>query len=514
MARRAAAAAGRKTERLVRAFHQDWGFDDPVGTLASSRMRLTGPKRPTTLTTVAAAVVLLATSALAGRGDSVGPFTGTASLGSGAGAPVAERAVRVPTISVGQARVRDTKGTPKLPPSAFAHLDIPATALHAYQSAAAVMEQADESCGLSWTLLAAIGRVESDHGRYAGGRLRADGTSSRAIRGVTLDGSGPLARIRDTDAGQLDDDPVWDRAVGPMQLLPSTWSVLAVDADGDGVRSPDDIDDAALAAALFLCSAPGDLDTRSGVRAAVFRYNPSSSYVASVLALERSYRTGEFDTLGDAAPVDPVEIILVTRPGRHTAGTQSGSGRRGGPDASRATRAGAGPDHHVSNPTTHSTHDPTASADPSATDPPSSTGTQDSGPTGAPDQTGAPDPGPTGAPGPAGTPDPTADPMPTQTPDPGPTADPAPAPVQLTGVLTACGPEQAQWCLDGQVLDVGDTDVLATAAASDLDGDGVVESATEELTGLAGTEVTVLVAPGTAPAVVEAINGAVYDPEP
>ena len=473
-------------------------------------MRLTGQNR-FTLTTVTAAVVLFATSALAGWGDSVEPRAGTVSLESGAGHSVSERTVHVPTISVGQARVRDTKGTPKLPPSALAHLDIPATALLAYQGAAVVMEQVDESCGLSWTLLAAIGRVESDHGRYAGGELRADGTSSRAIRGVALDGSGPLARIRDTDGGRLDGDPVWDRAVGPMQLLPSTWSVLAVDADGDGVRSPDDINDAALAAAVFLCSAPGDLDTRSGRRAAVYRYNPSSSYVASVLALERAYRTGEFDTLGDLAQAGPVETILATRSDAHTAGRHSGSGHHRGPDAQHAARAGAGPGHQDSDPTTQATRDPTDSPDPTHTGTTSSTGTPDSATTGAPDPTPTPDPDPdpdpTEAPAPSGTPDPTQDPTPT--PDP----DPTPDPVQLTGVLTACGPDQAQWCLDEVPLDVGDTDFLATAASSDFDADGVVESNTEELTGLAGTDVAVLAAPDTAPAVVLAINGAAYAPE-
>ena len=367
-------------------------------------MRLTGTKRPT-LTAVAATVVLLATSALASRGDSVDPLAGTVSLESGSGASVAER-VNVPTISVGQARVRDTKGTPKLPPSALAHLDIPVTALLAYQSAAAVMEQADESCGLSWTLLAAIGRIESDHGRYAGGELRADGTSSRAVRGVVLDGSGPLARIRDTDAGRLDGDPVWDRAVGPMQFLPSTWSVVAVDADGDSVRSPDDIDDAALAAAVFLCSAPGDLDTRSGLRTAVFRYNPSSSYVASVLALERSYRTGEFDTLGDLAQAGPVEIILAKRSDEHTAGAQGGSGHRRGPDAHHGTRAGAGPDHHDSNPATRSTHDPTDSPHPSSTGTSSSTDSPHLELDGHPERDGTPDSAPTGTQDPTGTPRP------------------------------------------------------------------------------------------------------------
>ena len=198
-------------------------------------MRLTAPKR-SVRTTVAAATMVLVAASMAGRADTVAPFDSTVSLDSGgAGASITDRALQVPAISVSQARLKDNKGTRQLKQSALDHLDIPATALAAYQRAAGVMEQVDESCGLSWTLIAAIGRVESDHGRYAGARLRTDGTSSPEIRGVALDGQGPVAEIRDTDAGELDGDKVWDRAVGPMQFLPSTWSVVGVDADEDGV---------------------------------------------------------------------------------------------------------------------------------------------------------------------------------------------------------------------------------------------------------------------------------------
>ena len=455
-------------------------------------MRLTRRKHQT-LTTVAAAIVLVAASPLAGGSAPVATLAPTGSLDSGTGVPVSDRALHVPTVSVGQARLRDTKGTPTLPPSAIAHLDIPATALLAYRSAATVMGEVDASCGLSWTLLAAIGRIESNHGRYAGAQLRVDGTSSRKIRGVALDGSGPLAKIRDTDAGQLDGDAVWDRAVGPMQFLPSTWSVVGVDADGDGVRSPDDIDDAALAAAVFLCAAPGHLDTASGRRAAVFRYNPSRSYVASVVALERAYRTGHFDTTGEPTPIDPFEVIRVVRAGGQPAGVRAGSGQPGG---DQAIEAGAQPGHHPSaNPP--ATHAPTGSPGPDTTGTPVPMATPTPEPT---------DPGPTNPiprdPGPTGPPHPTEPPSPT--PDPPPTPDP----VELTGVLTSCG--EGAWCLGETSLDVGDADVLAATAGSDFDADGVVESNSHELTGLTGKEVTILVVPDTAPAVVVAVNGADY----
>ena len=85
---------------------------------------------------------------------------------------------------------------------------------------------AEESpgCGLPWTLLAAIGRVESDHGRYGGSELGFDGRPQPAIVGIALNGQGPVRAIADTDGGQWDGDRVWDRAVGPMQFIPGTWA--------------------------------------------------------------------------------------------------------------------------------------------------------------------------------------------------------------------------------------------------------------------------------------------------
>src|SRR5690349_12616534 len=174
---------------------------------------------------------------------------------------------------------------------------IPAAALAAYQRAAQVIDTADKGCNLDWTLIGAIGRVESDHGRYGNNTLTGQGVSKPGIFGIPLDGSSGTSRIDDTDAGQLDDDPVFDRAVGPMQFIPSTWSVVGVDGDGDGVRNPQDIDDAALATAVYLCSGDEDLSTESGQRAAVYRYNHSERYVDLVLAIMRAYADGDFSSV-------------------------------------------------------------------------------------------------------------------------------------------------------------------------------------------------------------------------
>ncbi len=161
--------------------------------------------------------------------------------------------------------------------------DLPAVVLAAYQAATVAVPR---DCGLRVELLAAIGQVESGnlHGRELDARHRA----VPPVIGPTLDGEG-LARIRDTDGGALDGDTRWDHAVGPMQFLPSTWSVYAVDADDDGIRDPQDVDDAALAAAAYLCVGDRDLGTAADLRAAVLSYNHSEDYLSAVLAWMAAY---------------------------------------------------------------------------------------------------------------------------------------------------------------------------------------------------------------------------------
>lgn len=155
---------------------------------------------------------------------------------------------------------------------------IPATALDAYRRAAAA---ANPACGITWPLLAAIGRVESNHGRFAGATLHSDGLSTPPIIGIRLDGSRSVV-VRDTDGGRLDGDTTYDRAVGPLQFIPSTWALYGADGDGDGVNDPDDLDDAALAAARYLCEDDRDLRRGDDWRAAVLAYNRSQAYVDRV----------------------------------------------------------------------------------------------------------------------------------------------------------------------------------------------------------------------------------------
>jgi membrane-bound lytic murein transglycosylase B len=174
---------------------------------------------------------------------------------------------------------------------------IPAPALTAYQRAAQIIDSADRSCHMPWELIAAIGRVESDHGQYAGNHLTAKGIAVPGIYGPELNGRNGTQAIPDTDGGLIDHDKVWDRAVGPMQFIPSTWQVVKVDADGDGQRNPQDINDASLATAVYLCSGGENLSTPSGRQQAVFRYNHSQQYVDLVLRLMAAYTHGDYTAL-------------------------------------------------------------------------------------------------------------------------------------------------------------------------------------------------------------------------
>ena len=174
---------------------------------------------------------------------------------------------------------------------------IPSVAVDAYMQAADQLADDDPTCGIRWTLLAAIGRVESNHGRFGGAQLRDDGYGTKPIRGIPLNGSPNVALIRDTDAGELDGDTTYDRAVGPMQFIPSTWKSVGVDANDDGKRDPNNIFDAAQGAAVYLCRGDADLRDVDARARAVRSYNNADEYVRVVLNLADMYESGEVDFL-------------------------------------------------------------------------------------------------------------------------------------------------------------------------------------------------------------------------
>ena len=225
-----------------------------------------------------------------------------------------------------------------------------------------MIDTADKGCNVDWTLIAAIGRVESDHGRYGGNTLSDKGVSTPGIYGIPLDGSSGTAKISDTDAGELDDDPVFDRAVGPMQFIPSTWSVVGVDGDGDGVRNPQDIDDAALATAVYLCSGTEDLSTTQGLRTAVYRYNHSQEYVDLVLSIMKAYAEGDYSSVpnGSASPATFSPVATGPRAEGRPSRPADRPGSKGGSSGGSTSGGGQGGSGTSSTPTGGST--PTAPA--------------------------------------------------------------------------------------------------------------------------------------------------------
>ncbi|WP_374202612.1 murein transglycosylase [Amycolatopsis sp. GM8] len=160
---------------------------------------------------------------------------------------------------------------------------IPARALIAYGNAELALHDSQPSCRISWATLAGVGRIESNHGQYGGAVLQANGYPSKPIVGVPLDGSTGVKAIPDTDGGRFDGDPQYDRAVGPMQFIPSTW------AKWGGGYNPQQIDAAALAAAKYLCAGGRDMASAAGWWQGVLSYNNSVEYAQKVFGLADSY---------------------------------------------------------------------------------------------------------------------------------------------------------------------------------------------------------------------------------
>jgi membrane-bound lytic murein transglycosylase B len=262
--------------------------------------------------------------------------------------------------------------------SGLAANGIPTVALNAYRVAAARMANVQPRCGIDWALLAGIGREESDHGRFGGAVLHADGVSTPRIIGPALDGVHWDYIAAPADGLALDGDARFAHALGPMQFIPSTWARYGADATGDGRADIFNINDAALGAARYLCAAGGDLRQRAGRLRAVRAYNSNDQYVAQVLALADAYRrgvpttglpvgitTGALPTVthtGDLPPANPAAPTAVDRAG----GAARAKPAKGAPGRSKPGRPAGGsepaPGHASSSRPAGGSATPTAAA--------------------------------------------------------------------------------------------------------------------------------------------------------
>ncbi|WP_243844233.1 lytic transglycosylase domain-containing protein [Salinibacterium sp. ZJ454] len=164
---------------------------------------------------------------------------------------------------------------------------IPLRALLGYAGAELAMASEAAGCNIGWSTLAALGRIESAHGTHTGSVVGDDSVTRPGIFGIDLTGVSS-ARITDTDEGRWDGKADIDRAVGPMQFIPATWETWRADGNGDGIRDPQHIDDAALAAARYLCHY-GDLSSPDSWRRAIFAYNHLDTYVNAVAQAANEY---------------------------------------------------------------------------------------------------------------------------------------------------------------------------------------------------------------------------------
>ncbi|MFP5376510.1 MAG: lytic transglycosylase domain-containing protein, partial [Acidimicrobiia bacterium] len=154
--------------------------------------------------------------------------------------------------------------------SPVAGADIPAELEPVYRAAAA-------SCPLPWEVLAAVGKVESDHGR-----------SQR-----------PGVRSGANAAG----------AMGPMQFLGATWAAYGVDGDGDSTADPYGAVDSIWGAARYLCANGAGDPAR--LRSAVWNYNHDDAYVDHVLAVAAGYRDDPPAGVDARALADHPNLVLT-----------------------------------------------------------------------------------------------------------------------------------------------------------------------------------------------------------
>ncbi len=357
------------------------------------------------------------------------------------------------TLPYARAALAGGLPTPQGAQAATSSSEVPAALLTAYRRAEATMAQEQPACRVPWWVLAGVGKVETNHAN--GGRVDASANALPAIRGPRLDGTIVGTRIvGDTDGGRLDSDALYDRAMGPMQMLPSTWELLARDGNGDNAADPDNVDDATLTAAAFLCSSGQDFATPEGLATGTLYANDRTDWVGNVLAWGSFYRAGITPPAVSPAPKSTGKVttrsattgtpaIGVTDP---TPGGSVEPGKKPAPVAAPSTPPPAIPPVKdpagrpalpplPANPAPRPADPAPRPADPDPVRPapePTSTREPNPRPTSEPTRDPEPtrNPWPTRDPEPTQNPWPTRDPEPTQNPeptrDPRPTRDPEP----------------------------------------------------------------------------------------
>lgn len=138
---------------------------------------------------------------------------------------------------------------------------IPPRVLQAYGLAEMWMRSEAPNCGLSWSTVAGIGGVASEHGQADGRSVDAEGVVSPALIGARL---------------------------GPLRVLPETWKSWRFRAARDGERpDPQNVDDAAVTVARYLCSR-AELTTPRGWWSAVRSHTGSTRHTQDVFTVVQS----------------------------------------------------------------------------------------------------------------------------------------------------------------------------------------------------------------------------------
>ncbi|MFF1821230.1 lytic transglycosylase domain-containing protein [Kribbella sp. NPDC058245] len=287
---------------------------------------------------------------------------------------------------------------------------IPRGVFPAYRRATANLAVVRPNCGLTWPLLAGIGKVESDHA--SGGRVDVAGTTRGKIFGPVLNGKNGNGKIPDSDKGKFDSDLVWDRAVGPMQIIPQVWADYGADGNGDAFRNPNNVYDAVTTVAVYLCAEGDDLRRPRDLVESLLRYQHSKDFVATVLKWMRVYSKNA--------------VLIPNQKGLLSVPKPTGNAERK-VDPRQVPDVPGDPKTPTPTPTKKPTL-PTTTPDP--VEQPTKPPTQK--PTKPPTQKPTPSPTP--------TPTPTPTPSPTPTPTPTPTETPSGTPCSADPTTPTCTP--------------------------------------------------------------------------